>query len=82
MDFLTETAETSGMQVGTCVILPSSFQGGQRNTREQHHDTTAIMSKYGHPGLCITDEATVVTLITTDKATMIINSHYDAHSCT
>ena len=41
-------------QVGSTVILPSSFQGSARNMRERYHDTMSIVRKYGSPHLFIT----------------------------
>ncbi|XP_065315372.1 uncharacterized protein LOC135924248 [Gordionus sp. m RMFG-2023] len=53
MDYL-ET-KSNNIIPGKAVILPSSFQGSQRNMRERYHDATmAIVLKFGKPDLFIT----------------------------
>ncbi|XP_065323653.1 uncharacterized protein LOC135930793 [Gordionus sp. m RMFG-2023] len=47
MDYL-ET-KSNNIIPGKAVILPSSFQGSQRNMRERYHDATAIVLKFGKP---------------------------------
>ncbi|XP_065321879.1 uncharacterized protein LOC135929292 [Gordionus sp. m RMFG-2023] len=52
MDYL-ET-KSNNIIPGKAVILPSSFQGSQRNIRERYHDAMAIVLKFGKPDLFIT----------------------------
>ncbi|XP_065317560.1 uncharacterized protein LOC135925912 [Gordionus sp. m RMFG-2023] len=52
MDYL-ET-KSNNIIPGKAVILPSSFQGSQRNMRERYHDAMAIVLKFGKPDLFIT----------------------------
>ncbi|XP_065318878.1 uncharacterized protein LOC135926873 [Gordionus sp. m RMFG-2023] len=52
MDYL-ET-KSNNIIPGKAVILPSSFQGSQRNMRESFHDAMAIVLKFGKPDLFIT----------------------------
>ena len=52
-DFINAGNE-AGVQAGVPVILPSSFEGSPRNTRERCCDAMSIFARYGAPDLFIT----------------------------
>ncbi|CAK9303228.1 unnamed protein product [Gordionus sp. m RMFG-2023] len=54
MDHISKANDNSNLPLGRAVILPSSFQGSERNMRERYHDAMAIVSKFGKPDLFIT----------------------------
>ncbi|XP_065321170.1 uncharacterized protein LOC135928643 [Gordionus sp. m RMFG-2023] len=54
MDHISKANDNTNLPLGRAVILPSSFQGSDRNMRERYHDAMAIVSKFGKPDLFIT----------------------------
>jgi hypothetical protein len=53
MDAL-NAADHNLQQIGSRMILPSSFSGGERQMRELYQDSMAIVRKYGRPDYFIT----------------------------
>jgi hypothetical protein len=54
MDYIHTQAQQTGMNPGTIVILPSSFQGSPRNMQQNYQDAMAMVSKFGRPDLFLT----------------------------
>ncbi|XP_065322977.1 uncharacterized protein LOC135930119 [Gordionus sp. m RMFG-2023] len=54
MDHISKASDNTNLPLGRAVILPSSFQGSDRNMRERYYDAMAIVSKFGKPDLFIT----------------------------
>lgn len=53
-DHIENAAHNDGVQAGIPVILPSSFEGSQRNMKERCADAMSIFAKHGAPDLFIT----------------------------
>ena len=54
IDNLTNAADANGRQLGTLVVLPSSFQGSPRAMQQHYQDAMAIVTKFGKPDLFLT----------------------------
>ncbi|XP_065322969.1 uncharacterized protein LOC135930111 [Gordionus sp. m RMFG-2023] len=54
MDHISKANDNTNLPLGRAVILPSSFQGSERNMCDRYHDAMAIVSKFGKPDLFIT----------------------------
>ena len=54
MDYVQNDAASHGMDVGTIVILPSTFGGSARNMQQEYQDSMAIVSKKGKPDMFLT----------------------------
>ena len=51
IDNLTNIVNGNGRQLGTLVVLPSSFQGSPRAKQQHYQDAMAIVTKFGKPDL-------------------------------
>ena len=54
MDYLDRCAQAEDVNVGRIVILPSSFQGSERNMYQNYQDAMTIVTKYGKPDIFLT----------------------------
>lgn len=53
-DYLHTYGEITGVPIGRMVILPSSFQGGNRSQHQFFLDAMAVVGRFGKPSLFIT----------------------------
>ena len=51
MDHLQQRANEVDVNIGRVVLLPSSFQGSQRNMYQKFQDAMTIVTKYGKPDI-------------------------------
>ena len=51
---LERQANERSADIGRKIVLPSTFQGSERNMRQRYHDAMAIVVKKGKPDLFIT----------------------------
>ena len=54
MDHIERRAQAEDANVGRIVILPSSFEGSQRNMYQKFQDAKTIVTKYGKPDIFLT----------------------------
>ena len=54
MDHIERRAEAEDANVGRIVILPSSFEGSQRNFYQKFQDAMTIVTRYGKPDIFLT----------------------------
>ena len=54
MDHLGRRAQAEDVNVGRIVILPSSFEGSQRNMYQKYQDAMTIVTKHGKPDIFLT----------------------------
>ena len=54
VDHLNSAADATGRQLGSLIILPSSFNGSPRAMLQRFQDAMAMIGKYGKPDLFIT----------------------------
>ena len=54
MDHEQQRANDEDVNVGRIVILPSTFQGSQRNMYQKFQDAMTIVTKYGKPDIFLT----------------------------
>ena len=54
MDHIERRAHAEDANVGCIVILPSSFEGSQRNMYQKSQDAMKIVTKYGKPDIFLT----------------------------
>ncbi|PAV76155.1 hypothetical protein WR25_25064 [Diploscapter pachys] len=53
-DYLEDTADAQGKNVGRTIILPSSFKGSPRNCQQAYQDSMAMVRRYGKPHMFVT----------------------------
>ena len=54
MDHLGRRAQAEDVNVGRIIILPSSFEGSQRNMYQKYQDAMTIVTKHGKPDIFLT----------------------------
>ena len=54
MDHIQQRAQAEDVNVGRIVILPSSFEGSQRNMYQKYQDAMTIVTKHGKPDIFLT----------------------------
>ena len=54
MDHIGRRAQAEDVNVGHIVILPSSFEGSERNMYQHYQDAMTIVTKYGKPDIFLT----------------------------
>ena len=54
MDHLQRRADEEDVNVGRIAILPSTFQGSQRNMYQKFQDAMTIVTKFGKPDIFLT----------------------------
>ena len=54
MDHIERRAQADDVNVGRIVILPSSFEGSQRNMYQKYQDAMTIVTKHGKPDIFLT----------------------------
>ena len=54
MDHIERRAQAEDVNVGRIVILPSSFEGSQRNMYQKYQDAMTIVTKHGKPDIFLT----------------------------
>ena len=54
MDHIERRAQAEDVNVGRIVILPSSFDGSQRNMYQKYQDAMTIVTKHGKPDIVLT----------------------------
>ncbi|KMZ62956.1 hypothetical protein ZOSMA_4310G00010, partial [Zostera marina] len=53
-DYLAETGDAQGKNVGKVIILPSSFKGSPRNCQQGYQDSMGLVRRFGKPSLFVT----------------------------
>ena len=71
MDHLHNTAIETNLQLGTPVILPSSFAGSPTAMQQNYQDAMAVVAKYGKPDLYLTYTWNPETIEITEKFSVI-----------
>ena len=54
MDHIGRRAQAEDVNIGHIVILPSSFEGSERNMYQHYQDAMTIVTKYGKPDIFLT----------------------------
>ena len=54
MDHIDRRAQAENVNIGHVVILPSSFEGSERNMYQHYQDAMTIVTKYGKPDIFLT----------------------------
>ena len=54
MDHIEQRAQADDVNVGRIIILPSSFEGSQRNMYQKYQDAMTIVTKHGKPDIFLT----------------------------
>ena len=54
MDHIGRRAQAENVNIGHVVILPSSFEGSERNMYQHYQDAMTIVTKYGKPDIFLT----------------------------
>ena len=54
MDHIGRRAQAEDVNIGHVVILPSSFEGSERNMYQHYQDAMTIVTKYGKPDIFLT----------------------------
>ena len=54
MDHIDRRAQAENVNIGHVVILPSSFEGSERNMYQHYQDAMTIVTKYGKADIFLT----------------------------